>query len=159
MTLKLIGAACVALAAGSTLRTVFVERRREERLVQHMAAALDTMAREIRWQHRPIPDILDTLKRDGFVGVYFGNILEMLDRKMPLQFAWDNTLSAFPLAEEVLLRIDLNGDETQMETSFTQGAAALRQLLEERKKQRPEQTKLYAAATLSMAGGLILLLL
>ena len=74
MTLKLLGAACVALAAGSTLRTIFIQRRREEDLLQHMAAALDTMAREIRWKHSRIPDILATLERDTFVGIYFQNI-------------------------------------------------------------------------------------
>ncbi len=159
MTLKLLGAACVALAAGSTLRTIFLQRRREEALLQHMAAALDTMAREIRWKHSRIPDILATLERDVIVGTYFKNIREKMNRKMPLQFAWDNTFSALPIIEEVMLNIDLNGDGTQMETSLTQGAASLRQLLQERKMQRPEQTKLCTAAALSIAGGLILLLL
>ena len=159
MTLKLLGAACVALAAGSTLRTIFLQRRREEELLQHMAAALDTMAREIRWKHSRIPDILATLERDVIVGTYFKNIREKMNRKMPLQFAWDNTFSALPIIEGVMLNIDLNGDGTQMETSLTQGAASLRQLLQERKMQRPEQTKLCTAAALSIAGGLILLLL
>ncbi len=159
MTLKLIGAACVALAAGGTLRTIFIQRRREERLLQHMASALDTMAREIRWKHSRIPDILALLERDVIVGIYFKNIKAKMDRKIPLQFAWNTVFSAFPLVEEVLLNIDLNGDETQMEKSLAQGAVSLRQLLEERKRQRPEQTKLCTAAALSIAGGLILLLL
>ena len=159
MTLKLLGAACVALAAGSTLRTIFIQRRRAEDLLQHMAAALDTMAREIRWKHSRIPDILTMLERDTFVGIYFQNITEKMSRKIPLQFAWDNTFSALPIIEEVMLNIDLNGDETQMEASLSQGAASLRQLLQERKRQRPEQTKLCTAAALSIAGGLILLLL
>lgn len=159
MIVKLIGAACVALAAGGTLRTIFVERRREERLVQHMAASLDIISREIRWQHRAIPSILDMLERDAVVGEYFKHIKEKLNRKMPLQLAWNSTFSAFPLVQEILLDMDLNGDETQIVASLTQGADALRQLLEDRKKQRPEQTKLCTAAALSIAGGLILLLL
>ncbi len=159
MTVKLIGAFCVALAAGGTLRTILIQRRREEHLVQHMASALDVMAREIRWKHSPIPDILATLEKDGFVGAYFKNIKEKLDSKIPLQFAWDNVFSAFPMVGEVLLNIDLNGDETQMVVSLERGAETLRQLLEERKRQRPEQTKLCTAAALSIAGGLILLLL
>ena len=159
MTVKFIGAFCVALAAGSTLRTILIERRRKERLLQRMAAALDTLAREIRWKHSPIPDILTTLEKDVVVGVYFKNIKKNLNRKIPLQFAWDNGFSAFPLAEEVLLNIDLSGDEAQMVSSLERGAELLRQMLEERKRQRPEQTKLCTAAALSIAGGLILLLL
>ena len=159
MTFKLIGAACVALAAGSTLRTIFIQRRQEECILRQMAAALDTMAREIRWQQRAISDIFSTLSREPVTGKYFSEILEMLNRKIPLQFAWDNTFSASPLIEEVMLNIDLNGDEKQMVTSLERGAALLRGALEERKKQRPEQTKLCTAAALSIAGVLILLLL
>ncbi len=159
MTVKLIGAACVAMAAGSTLRILFVQRRREDRLLQHMAAALDTMAREIRWKHKTILDILSTLSRDILLGNYFSKINDMLNRKIPLQFAWDNVFSQFVLGQDVLLSIDLNGDEMQMVSSLERGAEALRRILEERKKRRPEQTKLCTAAALSVAGGLILLLL
>ena len=159
MTMKLIGAFCVALAAGGTLRTIFIQRRHEERLMQHMASALDTMAREIRWKQRAIPDILETLERDAILGRYFENIKNKLNSKMPLQIAWNSAFSDFPLVGEMLLNIDLNGDETQMVVSLERGAESLRRLLEERKRQRPEQTKLCTAAALSIAGGLILLLL
>ena len=78
MTFKLIGAACVALAAGSTLRTIFIQRRQEECVLRQMAAALDTMAREIRWQQRAICDIFSTLSKEPVTGKYFSEILEML---------------------------------------------------------------------------------
>lgn len=159
MTVKLLGAACVALAAGSTLRTIFFERRQEDRRLQDMALALDTMAREIRWKHRPIPDILSALSTDTTWGTAFFEIGEMLDRKIPLQLAWNKVFSKIELGKEELLNIDLNGDESQMVTSLERGAEALRKILTERKKQRPEQTKLCTAAALSAAGGLILLLL
>ena len=79
MTIKLVGAACIALAAGKTLRTIFLERRREDALLRHMAAALTTMAREIRWHHRPIPAILQELKRDEMVGKYFAELETLLN--------------------------------------------------------------------------------
>lgn len=159
MTVKLIGALCVALAAGSTLRTMFIERWREDRLLQHLAAALDTMEREIRWKHLPIGDIFDGLSKDTVVGDYFIKIKENMNRKTPLQFAWDNAFSSITLGQDVLLNVDLNGDENQLVRALERGAEELRKLLAERKKCRPEQTKLCAAAALSAASGLILLLL
>ena len=159
MTFKLLGAACVALAAGSTLRTLFITRRHEDRLLQHMALSLDTMAREIRWQHRSIPDILGVLSKDPLWGSDFFKIGEMLGRKIPLQVSWNAVFSETVLGNDVLRNIDLNGDESQMVTSLERGAEEIRKILEERKKQRPEQTKLCTAAALSAAGGLILLLL
>lgn len=159
MTIKLIGAFCVALAAGGTLRTILIQRRREDRLLQHMAAALDTMAREIRWKHSSIPNILEVLEKDAVIGKYFKTIREKLNRKIPLQFLWDNEFSSIEMGQEVLLNIDFCGDERQMVSSLERGAESLRKMLEERKKRKPEQTKLCAAAVLSMAGGLILLLL
>lgn len=155
----MIGAACIALAAGSTLRTFLIERRREERLLQHMAAALSTIAREIRWKHQPLPAIFTALSEDEFVGKYFAELSEMLDSKTPLQYAWKSVFADFTTEKDLLLAIDVTGDEQQLVTSMERGAQQLLHSLEERKKQRPQQTKLCVAATLSAAGGLILLLL
>ena len=95
MTIKLIGAACIALAAGKTLRTIFVQRRREDALLRHMAAALTTMGREIRWHHRPIPAILQELKQDEMVGEYFAELVALLNSKNTLQYAWNSVFNSF----------------------------------------------------------------
>lgn len=159
MTIRLIGAACIALAAGNTLRTIFVQRRREDALLRHMAAALTTMAREIRWHHRPIPTILQQLKREEIVGGYFGEIEILLDSKNALQSAWNKVLEEFPLERETMINISVTGDEEQLIASLENAAESLQRALELRRSKRPEQTKLCIAAAMSAAGGLILLLL
>ena len=159
MTMKLIGAACIALAAGKTLRTIFVQRRREDTLLRHMAAALTTMAREIRWHHRPIPAILQELKQDEVVGEYFGEIAILLDSKNTLQYAWNYVFNCFPIEKETVLNIRVAGDEEQLVASLENAAERLQHALELRRSKRGEQTKLCVAAALSASGGLILLLL
>lgn len=159
MTIKLVGAACIALAAGNTLRTIFMQRQREETLLRHMTAALTTMSREIRWHHRPIPAILQQLKRDEVVGEYFGEIAILLNSKNTLQCAWNKVFSDFLLEQETIMNISVEGDEEQLIASLENAAESLRRALELRRSKRPEQTKLYVAAAMSAAGGLILLLL
>ena len=159
MTVKLIGAACIALAAGNTLRTIFVQRRREDALLRHMAAALTSMAREIRWHHRPIPAILQQLKRDEIVGEYFGEITLLLNSKNTLQYAWNKVFSEFPIERETTMNVSVTGDEEQLTVSLENAAASLQRALELRRSKRPEQMKLCVAAAMSAAGGLILLLL
>ena len=159
MTIKLIGAACIALAAGKTLRTIFVQRRREDALLRHMAAALATMAREIRWHHRPIPAILQALKQNEMVGEYFAELAVLLNSKNTLQYAWNSTFYRFPIEKETILNIRVAGDEEQLVASLENAAERLQHALELRHNKRGEQTKLCVAAALSAAGGLILLLL
>ena len=159
MTMKLIGAACIALAAGKTLRTIFLQRRREDALLRHMAAALTTMAREIRWHHRPIPAILQALKQDEMVGKYFAELAILLDRKNTLQYAWNIVFNSFPIEKETILNIRVAGDEEQLLASLENAADRLQHALELRRSKRGEQTKLCIAAAMSAAGGLILLLL
>ena len=159
MTMKLIGAACIALAAGKTLQTLFLQRRREDTLLRHMAAALTTMAREIRWHHRPIPTILQALKQDEMVGGYFGKLATLLDSKNTLQYAWKIVFNSFPIEKETVLNVSVAGDEEQLVASLENAADRLQHALELRRSKRGEQTKLCVAAALSAAGGLILLLL
>ncbi len=159
MTIKLIGAACIAIAAGNTLRTIFVQRRQDEELLRHIAAALSTMAREIRWHHRPIPAILQILERDEIVGEYFGKIALLLNSKNTLQYAWNNVFGDFPVEREIMLNISVAGDEEQLVASLENTAESLQHTLEQRRSKRGEQTKLCVAAAMSAAGGLILLLL
>ena len=157
--MKLIGAACIALAAGKTLQTLFLQRRREDTLLRHMAAALTTMAREIRWHHRPIPTILQALKQDEMVGGYFGKLATLLDSKNTLQYAWKIVFNSFPIEKETVLNVSVAGDEEQLVASLENAADRLQHALELRRSKRGEQTKLCVAAALSAAGGLILLLL
>ena len=159
MTMKLIGAACIALAAGKTVQTLFLQRRREDALLRHMAAALATMAREIRWHHRPSPAILQALKQDEMVGKYFAELAVLLNSKNTLQYAWKCAFNSFPTEKETILNIRVAGDEEQLVASLENAVERLQHALELRRSKRGEQTKLCIAAALSASGGLILLLL
>ena len=159
MTIKLVGAACIALAAGNTLRTILVQRRREDTLLRHMSTSLATMAREIRWHHRPIPAILQELKQDEIVGEYFAELAILLDSKNTLQYAWNRVFNRFPIEKETIENISVAGDEEQLVASLENAAESLQHALALRHSKRGEQTKLCFAAVMSAAGGLILLLL
>lgn len=159
MTVKFLGAACIALAAGNTLRTLFIQRRREDLLLQHMAAALSTMAREIRWKHQPIPAILRELAQNEIVGAYFEELSELLNSKNTLQNSWMKVFTEFPVERETIINTNLIGDEEQLIASLENAAERLESAMQERRSKRPEQTRLCVAAALSASGGLILLLL
>lgn len=159
MTLKLIGAAFIALATGKTLQTLYLQQRREDALLRHMTSALAAMAREIRWHYRPIPAILQQLKEDEIVGEYFAEVAVLLDSKNTLQYSWNKVFSKFPIEQETIRNVSVAGDEEQLITSLEHAADSLQRVLELRRSKRGEQTKLCVAAAMSAAGGLILLLL
>lgn len=159
MTAKVLGAACVALAAGTTLRTVFLQWRSEERLLGEMASALSRTACQIRWKNQSLSTVFFSLAGEDTVGRYFEKIAEELDSKTPLQEAWNKVFFEFPVAEEVLIQVELDGDEAHLLSSLERAAERLRSMQEERRKRRPEQRKLCTAAALCVAGTMILLLL
>lgn len=159
MTAKVLGAAFVALAAGTTLRTVFLQWRSEERLLGEMASALSHTVCQIRWKNQSLSAVFSSLAAKDAVGRYFEKVAEEMNRKIPLQEAWNNAFFDFPVAQEVLMQVQLDGDETHLLSSLERAAERLRSMQDERRKRRPEQRKLCTAAALCVTGTLILLLL
>ena len=60
---KLFGAALIAAAALWAFTAHQRRARRRTQLLRELAAALDAMAAAIRWQKKPLPDILSAMQR------------------------------------------------------------------------------------------------
>ena len=93
MTAKLAGAALIV--AGAVWCCAARRRRQRQRLTlaQALAQALSAMETGIRWQRRPMPQLLAQLAQRPVCGTYFDAVREMLQSDMPLQIAWNRTFS------------------------------------------------------------------
>ena len=127
MTAKLAGAALIV--AGAVWCCAARRRRQRQRLTlaQALAQALSAMETGIRWQRRPMPQLLAQLAQRPVCGTYFDAVREMLQSDMPLQSAWNRAFSRIPDAEtaEVLRRMELGGDETRLLTQLEDARQAL----------------------------------
>ena len=99
MTAKLTGAALIV--PGAVWCCAARRRRQRQRLTlaQALAQALSAMETGIRWQRRPMPQLLAQLAQRPVCGTYFDAVREMLQSDMPLQIAWNRTFSQIPDAE------------------------------------------------------------
>ena len=156
---KLLGAVLIAGAALRLFAACTRQRRREVQLLGELAAALETMASAIRWQKRTLPDILSRLTAYPLAGRFFKNIQDLMACEIPLQEAWKQAFQELDAGGEVLLSLELSGDEEKLTGSLLHGAAQLRNLCRQREETRRQDTKLYLAGLLSAAGGLIILLI
>lgn len=159
MTVKLLGAALIAGAALRLFAACTRQRRREVQLLGELAAALETMASAIRWQKRTLPDILSRLTAYPLAGRFFKNIQDLMACEIPLQEAWKQAFQELDAGGEVLLSLELSGDEEKLTGSLLHGAAQLRSLCRRREEGRRQEAKLCLAGILSAAGGLIILLI
>lgn len=156
---KLLGAALIAAAA----LWVFTARQRRERrrtqLLRELSAALDAMAAAIRWQRKPLPDILTAMQRYPLAGAYFFRVEKLLRGGTPLQEAWYRVFSALPAEAEPVAALELTGDEEKLTNALLYAARQLKDVCRRRGEQQKQSTKLWLAGALSAAGLLIILLL
>lgn len=156
---KLVGAMCITAAALRLLWGQMSLRRQQLQLLQELAAALETMAAQIRWQRRPLPRILETLCTYPCAGIYFFKVQKELKCGLPLQNSWRNAFSDVPLAGDLLCTLELSGDEEKLTGALSYAAGQLRERWEQCCSQRRQVAKLWLAGVLSGAGVLIILLI
>lgn len=161
MTAKLAGAALIV--AGAVWCCAARRRRQRQRLTlaQALAQALSAMETGIRWQRRPMPQLLAQLAQRPVYGLYFDAVREMLQSDMPLQIAWNRTFSRIPDAEtaEVLRRMELGGDETRLLTQLEDARQALTTLAARWAREDAQDRRVTGALALSAAGLLVILLI
>ena len=159
MTAKLAGAALIV--AGAVWCCAARRRRQRQRLTlaQALAQALSAMETGIRWQRRPMPQLLAQLAQRPVCGTYFDAVREMLQSDMPLQSAWNRAFSRIPDAEtaEVLRRMELGGDETRLLTQLEDARQALTALAARWAREDAQDRRV--AGALSAAGLLVILLI
>ena len=161
VTAKLAGAALIV--AGAVWCCAARRRRQRQRLTlaQALAQALSAMETGIRWQRRPMPQLLAQLAQRPVCGLYFDAVREMLQSDMPLQIAWNRTFSRIPDAEtaEVLRRMELGGDETRLLTQLEDARQALTTLAARWAREDAQDRRVTGALALSAAGLLVILLI
>lgn len=156
---KLLGAALIAAAALWAFTAHQRRERRRTQLLRELSAALDTMAAAIRWQKKPLPDILSAMQRYPLAGVYFRRVEKLLGGGMPLQEAWYRVFSGLPVEAEPVSTLELTGDEEKLTAALLYAARQLKDACRRRREQQRQSTKLWLAGALSAAGLLIILLL
>ncbi len=156
---KLLGAALIAAAALWAFTAHQRRERRRTQLLRELAAALDAMAAAIRWQKKPLPDILSTMQRYPLAGAYFRRVEKRLQGGMPLQEAWYRVFSVLSSEAEPAAMLELTGDEEKLTAALLYAARQLKDTCRRRGEQQKQSTKLWLAGALSAAGLLIILLL
>lgn len=158
MSGKLPGAVCLLTAAVWVVLTALRQQRQHTALLWELAAALETMAAAIRWQGKPLPDILASLAAYPAAGPYFRRISRLLAEGTPLCRAWQQVLSAVPEADAASA-LELSGDEKQLTDTLLYAAQQLKRRCEQRREQQRQNAKLWCAGALSGAGLLMILLI
>ena len=159
MTGKLLGASALLASALWTVLSVLSRQRRQTALLRELAAALDAMAAAIRWQRRPLPDILAALERYPLAGPYFHRITERMWEGQTLPQAWHSVFSGLSLGAEWMTALELTGDEEKLTNGLLYTAGQLKQLCRQRGEEQRQTAKLWLAGVLSAAGLLIILLI
>ncbi len=156
---KLLGAALIAAAALWAFTARQRRERRRTQLLRELAAALDAMAAAIRWQKKPLPDILSAMQRYPLAGAYFHRVEKLLQSGTSLQEAWYRAFSTLPAEAEPVSTLELTGDEEKLTAALLYAASQLKDACRRRGEQQKQSAKLWLAGALSAAGLLIILLL
>lgn len=158
--MKTAGAVLVLLGGFATYWEFSRTQRRQLALIRDLAAALTQLAGEIRWKLLPLPEAINQLCGREISGSFFEMIQESMQSGNTLQFAWEQ--SARRLSTEIsdiLCRMEWGGDLARQEGSILYAAQQLTELGERKQDTLRQREKLCAAAALSVAGILVLILM
>ena len=118
------------------------------------------METAIRWQRMPLPQVFQTLARRECCGPYFEKMANMLQSNIPLQTAWEKAFRNIPCGGgDILCRIALEGDGERLEGALRSAREELTVLCRRREETDRQRGRVRAAAVLSAACLLIILLL
>lgn len=135
-------------------------QRRQLALIRDLATALTQLAGEIRWRLLPLPDAIRNLGERKITGEYFCEVFQSLESGNTLQSAWNMAFQDLP-AEigGILLHMEWGGDVPQQEGNILYAARQMAELGEKKQEALRQREKLCAAAALSAAGLLVLILM
>ena len=116
MTGKIAGACLLMLSGALICRSWISEKRRDIRLTDAFAAALEQMEGEIRWQNLPMPRILQGMQKNVLCGEFFQSVCGEMRQGADLYDAWQKACGTVPVkaAEDLLRRVELRGDAQQI---------------------------------------------
>ena len=159
MTGKLLGASALLASALWTVLSVQRRQRRQTALLRELAAALDAMAAAIRWQRRPLPEVIAAMGRYPLAGPYFRRIAEYRKYEIPLQQAWQQAFSELSVGGDLMTALELSGDEEKLTKGILYASEQLKERCRQRQQQQRQTAKLWLAGALSSVGLLIILLI
>ena len=160
MTASVWGAALILLGIAAYCGGWIAGKRRELRQIYALAAALERMEGAIRWQQLPMERLLER-ELAGDCSGWFGTIKEKVESGVPLQAAWEETFSEMELEAEadILCRVELQGDASQIMGALRLAAEQLRKLAAETEGRQGQRERLCVAAGTSLGGLLVILLI
>ena len=155
---KLAGALLLVLGGGYLCVERNVQGRKEIRLLYELAAALENIEGMIRWEKAALPAAIEQQCSRELCGAYFQKTLFLLKGENTLQCAWRSAFSKLKVAEDILCRLELSGDEQHLTGQLQLTAQQLRQRAEQRNTDRAESEKLRVAVCTSVVGLVTILL-
>lgn len=158
--MKLTGAVLVLLGGFAAFLDYSRTLRREVALISDLSGALTQLAGEIRWKMISLPEGIRGLAIRRESGKYFENIVKRMGSNITLQEAWCKEFSFLPKhISDILCRMEWGGDVRRQEASILYAAERLTELGASKRDARRQREKVFAAASFSVAGLLILILL
>lgn len=160
MMARFVGGGLILLAAVYALWSAGRCRQQRRALLWSLVEALGYMETAIRWQRMPLPQVFQTLARRENCGSYFEKVAAMLQSNITLQAAWEKAFRDLPCGGgDILCRIALEGDGERLEGALRSAWEELTALCRRREEADRQQGRVRAAAVLSAACLLIILLL
>ena len=159
--IRIAGASLIFLAAGSYLLLESKMRQKQERFVQDILDAIESIENLIRWEKRTLPDAFEKQETRRSAGHCFVEIAEQIKSGFALQDAWKNTFSLIQPEEVsgILCDIPLSGDSTFLLDHFAEAAMEIREFQKKERETKEEKQKLRTALAFSAAGITVILLL
>ena len=158
--MKLTGAVLVLLGAFWGIFQYANALRKELSLIRDLSGALTQLSGEIRWKNSTLPEGIRSLHGRKSSGPYFRTISEMLKGQNTLQEAWNNTFTnTSQEITEILCNMEWGGDSQRQEGAILYAARRMTELGEAKQSVLRQREKLCAAAALSAAGVLVMILM
>lgn len=159
--IRLSGSCLILLAAALYLIEEKKISQKQERTVQDLLAAVESIETAIRWEKQTLPDSIAAQSRRRYAGAYFRDISNMLQSNITLQNAWKNVFSVIEPAEisQILCAVSLSGDSTFLIDNLSFAVTRIREFQAQKRAEQATQRKLKVTAALSGAGIIIVLLL
>ena len=159
--IRMIGSCLILLAAVLYLLEEKKDRQRQERTVQDLLAAVESIETAIRWEKQTLPDSIAEQEKRKYAGIYFRKISKLLQSNIALQYAWEKSFIQMKPVEisQILCDISLSGDSTFLIDNLSFAATKIREFQAQKRAEQATKQKLKVTAALSGAGAIIVLLL
>lgn len=162
--MKLMGSLLILTGGGLLRQTRLRADRRRKQALTDLAAALSAMSGEIRMARTPMPELLRRQAEacGADVGAFLRSAAAASAGEEGLAGGWARGVPDLPLDEperELLLGLDLRGDEEQVCKALSLVSLRLGRRAEEQERKRPEETKRTTALCFSGAALLVILLI